>query len=169
MAVVAIVGVMGAIAMATMSRNSSAQNSAELARSLQFAMMNARTQALSDGYQHRLDCFPATIKSYCNVQKLCKPGMNPVTTSCTTPWTTENRVQAHSHASIWSINAATDYATNSAGGTQSVTNKQVTFYPDGSADASTIYVGDETGTFKPYQFKIYVYSATGMSRLVNNW
>ena len=56
MAVVAIVGVMGAVAMATLNGASSGQNAAALARSLQFAMMNARSSALSDGAQHRLSC-----------------------------------------------------------------------------------------------------------------
>src|ERR1700756_1022480 len=46
MAVVAIIGVMGAIAMATMSRSGDAQNSGAYARSLEYAMMNARSSAI---------------------------------------------------------------------------------------------------------------------------
>jgi prepilin-type N-terminal cleavage/methylation domain-containing protein len=167
MAVVAIVGVMGAIAMSTMSNASSSQNAAALARSLQFAMMNARTAALSDGYQHRLNCYPATIKSYCQIEKMCVAGMNPVTTGCASVWTPESKVWASQHASLWSISSTTD--TTAQTPAQSTVNKQITFYPDGSATASTLYVSDENGSVKSDHYKVYVYSATGMARLVNQW
>src|SRR2546423_6422731 len=74
MAVVAIVAVMGAVAMSSMSGASNGQQSASLARSLQLAMVGARTAALSTGFQYRLDCHPQTVNSYCLVEKAAQAG-----------------------------------------------------------------------------------------------
>jgi prepilin-type N-terminal cleavage/methylation domain-containing protein len=173
MAVVAIVGVMGAVAMATLNGATSSNNSAALARSLHFAMMNARSAALSDGYQRRLNCTLAAsaFNSFCTVDKLCLPGMSPNTTSCTTVWTPQSRINCGSHATIWNVTNATEPGTGTQGGAQVVGSKTVLFYPDGSSDTTgkTIYVGDTKATNAANQFKIYVYSATGMARLVNQW
>jgi prepilin-type N-terminal cleavage/methylation domain-containing protein len=175
MAVVAIVGVLGAVAMATLNGATSGQNAASLARSLEFAMMNARSSALSDGTQRRLNCTLSASgawASYCDVEKLCLAGMNPVTSGCSPAWNRQVRIPFGSHATVWNVTDTTDYAANNAGSTQvSGVSKMVTFYPDGSADTTgkTVYVADTNGANKGNQFKIYVYSATGMSRLVNLW
>ncbi|HEX9102734.1 MAG TPA: type II secretion system protein, partial [Polyangia bacterium] len=75
MAVVAIIGVMAALAIATMSRSGDAQNSASLARSLQFAMMSARNATLSDGFMRRLKCTLKTVGGACVVEKAGTAGM----------------------------------------------------------------------------------------------
>ena len=92
MAVVAIVGVMGAIAMATMSRAGDAQNSGALARSLQFAMMNARSNTLSDGFQRRLSCNLQSngVGGFCLVEKACQAG---TTLPGTCVWTQDDAHQ----------------------------------------------------------------------------
>jgi prepilin-type N-terminal cleavage/methylation domain-containing protein len=173
MATIAIVGVLGAVAMATLNGASSGNNSAALARSLQFALMNARSAALSDGTQRRLNCTlsSTSASTFCNVEKLCLPGMNPTTTSCTTVWTTQARIAGSSHATIWNITSSTDYNSSNAGGSQVTGNKLIMFYPDGTSDSTgkTIYVADTKATNKSNQFKIFVYPATGMARLVNIW
>ena len=165
MAVVAIVAVMGAIAMATMSGVGNGQNPAALARSLQFAMMSARTAALSDGFQHRLECVPQTVNSYCLVEKAGQAGMGTPTS-----WTQEARLHAGSHALIWSVTSQTDVGAQTPS-QETGTHEYVTFYPDGSADPTgkTIYVADSAGTNTANHYKVYVYSATGMARLVNQW
>jgi Tfp pilus assembly protein FimT len=165
MIVVAIVAVMGAIAMATMGGVGNGQNPAALARSLQFAMMRARTAALSDGFQHRLDCLPQTVNSYCLLEKAEQPGMGAPTS-----WTQEARINAGSHAVIWSVTSQTDVGAQTPSQLIGV-SQYVTFYPDGSADPTgkTIYVADTNGTNASNHYKVYVYSATGMPRLVNQW
>lgn len=165
MAVVAIVAVMAAVAMATMSGAGNAQNPAALARSLQFAMMSARSAAVSDGYQHRLECVPQPVSSYCLVEKAGQPGM-----ATPTSWIQESSIVAGSHAIIWSVTSQTDILEHTPaqlnGGSQFIT-----FYPDGSADPTgkTIYIADSAGDNPANHYKVYVYSATAMARLVNQW
>jgi type II secretory pathway pseudopilin PulG len=179
MAVVAIVGVMGAIAMATMSRSGDAQNSGALARSLQFAMMNARANTISDGFQRRLNCTLASsgVGGYCVVEKACQSG---TTLPGTCTWTQEMRINSGSHATIWNLTQTNDSNVSNAS-TQASGSKYVYFRYDGGACANTtttpctgtagatIYISDIGGTNVNNLYKIYVYGTTGMPRLVNRW
>ncbi len=173
MAVIAIVGVMGAIAMATMSRSGDAQNSGALARSLEFSMMNARGSAISDGFMRRLHCNMAPTLAWCTIDRSLTSGMNPST--ATSNWTTESRINSGSHATIWSVTNSTDVTGQSP--TQiSSSYKEVYFRSDGSVgntttniNGMTVYVSDVNGTNASNHYKIYVYSLTGMPRLVNQW
>jgi prepilin-type N-terminal cleavage/methylation domain-containing protein len=177
MAVVAIVGVMGAIAMATMSYTSSSANAGALARSLQFAMMGARGSSISDGFQRRLNCTLASVGGFCVVEKACQAGVAPTCAAGT--WTTEQRVNAGNHATIWNVTLTKDSTANNAGASQVAGSKTIYFKPDGSAcDISgtpcnsaglTVYVSDTKGSSVNDHFKIYVYATTGMARLVNQW
>ncbi len=178
MAVVVIVGVMGAIAMATMSYAGSSANAGALARSIQYAMMGARGSTISDGFQRRLNCTLANVGGFCLVEKACQPGMAPTCAAGT--WTTEQRINAGNHATIWNVTLTKDSAANNAGASQVVgANKTIYFKPDGSvcdvtgtpcnSSGMTFYVSDQKGTSLNDHFKIYVYATTGMARLVNIW
>ena len=114
MAVIAIVGVMAAIAMAALGRSGDAENSAALARSLQFAMMSARTATLSDGFQRQLSCSPASgiVKASCTVSKYSAARMAPATGGT---WTKEQRIDVSSHAALWSVTKTLDVTTSNAG------------------------------------------------------
>ena len=182
MAVVAIVGVMGAIAMATMSRSGDAQNAAALARSIQYSISSARTAALSDGFQRRLSCTPKSTLAFCTVDRASNAGML-LPTGYT--FTTESKIMASSHATIWNITLSTDAGANNAGGSQSTTVRTMYIRPDGSvcdtvqtttapttacaSNGFSYYVSDRGGTNKENQYKVYVYSMTGMPRMVNTW
>ncbi|MCU1278876.1 MAG: hypothetical protein JWM53_2422 [bacterium] len=193
MAVVAIVGVMGAIAMATMSRSGDAQNAAALARSLQFAMMNARNATLSDGIQRRLACSLSTaqLAKFCTVDKATTPGP-PVAPAPgmvlpnNVTWTSESRINAGNHATLWNVTLTKDETANNAGSSQVTATRSLYFRPDGtvcdtystvaapttsctSSNGLTFYVADSGGSNKSNQFKIYVYPFTGMPRMVNIW
>ena len=48
----------------------------------------------------------------------------------------------------------------------SVSGISIVLYPDGSASPGTIYVGDNMAANR---YRIYVYSATGLSRLAEGW
>jgi len=185
MAVVAIVGVMGAIAMATMTRSGDAQNSAALARSLQYAMMTARNATLSDGFMRRLDCTLQTQGGRCTVERAGTAGMQVASTA----WppnggAQEMRVDAGSHATLWNITLTTDVTTTNAGAQASGT-RYIYFKPDGTvcdnyatpsapttactSNGFTFYVSDQKGAVAANQYKIYVYAVTGMPRMVNTW
>jgi prepilin-type N-terminal cleavage/methylation domain-containing protein len=171
MAVITIVGILGAVAMASMSGAGNARDSAALARSIHFAMIGARMSALSDGFARRLRCtlVTTTSGSACVVERATTSGMSPST------WTAESTLAASSHALIWSVSASTDVSartpTQSSGAALAVY-----FRPDGTAGVTadttptgaTVYVAD-SNTRRPNRYKIYVYSATGMARLVNQW
>lgn len=185
MAVVAIVGVMGAIAMATMTRSGDAQNSAALARSLQFAMMTARNATLSDGFMRRLNCSLQTQGGRCIVERAGSAGMQVASTA----WppsggAQESRVDAGSHATLWNITLTTDDKSSNPGAQASGT-RYVYFKPDGTvcdnyatpsapttactSSGFTFYVSDQKGAVTGNQYKIYVYAVTGMPRMVNSW
>ena len=134
MAVVAIVGVMGAIAMATMSRSGDAQNSGALARSLQFAMMNARANTISDGFQRRLNCNLAStgVGGYCLVEKATTRARQHRAPR----WTQEMRINSGSHATIWNLTLTNDDTVNNAS-TQASGSKYIYFRYDGGACAAT--------------------------------
>ena len=185
MAVIAIIGVMGAIAMATMSRSGDAESSAALARSLQFAMMNARNATLSDSFMRRLKCTMQTQGGSCVVERAGLAGMT-VNASDWPPTggTTESRIDAGNHATLWNITLTNDYNATHAGA-QANGVKYMYFKPDGTvcdnyatpsapttacnSSGFTFYVSDQKGTVTANQYKIYVYPVTGMPRMVNSW
>lgn len=160
MTVVIIIGVMAAIAMASMSGYGRAANSAGLARGIQYAMARARGDALSDGRQRQLSCTSAgctyTIATWRG------NGACPAT-PCFTDG--DDHILAGSHATLFSVDNTTDWKTSNPG-SQMTGTQTITFYPDGSATPATVYVSDRNGG---NQFKVYVYAGTGMARLVSNW
>lgn len=181
MAVVAIIGVMGAIAMATLSRSGDAENAGAYARSIEFAMMNARSQAIADGFVRRLKCNLVTTGGWCAVEKATISGTN--LTSANWPAATDKPAQiiwSGSHATLWNVTNTLD-SNASNQGTQATTTKYMYFKPDATISDTmppaaptyttgmTFYVSDVKGTNVSNQYKIYVYGLTGMPRLVNNW
>jgi type II secretory pathway pseudopilin PulG len=179
--VVAIMGVLAAVAMFSLSGSGNDQNAAALARSIQFAMLRARTEALSDGAARQLRCGP-TIPSttICNngICSFSGCALYMATTKGNAPiaWTDEgNNVQASSHAWIWNITATVpDIATN-AGASQMTSNVNITFYPTGATTTgasnvaptgATVFVCDKTGG---HRYKVFAYAGTGLSRLVTTW
>jgi prepilin-type N-terminal cleavage/methylation domain-containing protein len=175
--VVAITGVMAAIAMFSLSGAGNEQNAAGLARGIQFAMLRARTEALSDGLARQLRCGPtvssATMTapfSGCSFFVATSKGNAP-----TTQWIEETaNVQASSHALIWNITPqSTDSAAN-AGSAPTTVNTSITFYPSGvvntggggTATGATVFVCDKLGK---HQYKVFAFSGTGLSKLVSTW
>jgi Tfp pilus assembly protein FimT len=158
MIVVAIVGVMGAVAVYAFGASTGAQGAASLARNLQFAAQRARTDAVSDNKQRRLSC----TSTGCSYQIATTSGMS----SGVTFQAAGSEIHSGKHARIWNIASTTDVAADNSGTAMSTT-KTVTFYPDGSATTSTFYVNDtKTGLTK---YKVYVYAGTGMARLGTTW
>ena len=182
MAVVTIVGVMGAIAMATMSRSGDAENSAAYARSLEFAMMNARAGAISDGFQRRLNCTLSSTLGKCVVERATLAGMYPLTTawSSSTP-VVEQIISGGTRATLWNVTTTLDTTTSNAGGSQVTGTKYIYFRPDASicdqmyptactlANGMTVYISDTKNLGKSNEYKLWVYGNTGMPRLVNEW
>ena len=185
MAVIAIIGVMSAIAMATMSRAGDAQNAASLARSLQYAIMTARNATLSDGFMRRLNCTMAPTGGYCLVEKAGTTGAQ-VASSAWPPsgGALESRINAGSHATLWNLTLTADATTSNAAG-QAVSTKYMYLKPDGTvcdtyatpsapttacgSNGFTFYVSDTNGINTSNHYKVYVYPVTGMPRLVNSW
>lgn len=184
MAVVAIIAVMGAIAMATLSRSGDAENSGAYARSLEFAIMNARSQSISDGFVRRLNCTLQSTRGSCVVEKASVTGTNLTTANWPpTAGTQEQIIWSGSHATLWNVTTTLDSSASNQGGSQTTGTKTMYFKPDasicdqmpptactyGANGGMTLYVSDVNGTNKSNQYKVYVYGLTGMPRLVNNW
>jgi prepilin-type N-terminal cleavage/methylation domain-containing protein len=174
--VVAITGVLAAIAMFSLSGSGNDQDAAALARSIQFAMLRARNAALSDGSARQLRCGPSVSSSTLTVSF---PGCSfwVATNKGAAPagWTEESyNVQASSHALIWNITANSTDSAASAGATPMTSNASITFYPsgtvttlgNGTATGATVFVCDKTTS---HRYKVFAFRGTGLSKLVNTW
>ena len=158
MAVVAIFGFAASAAAVSMADTGRGQSSASLARGIQYALLEARPSAISDGHQRRLTC----TASSCTLQIAPSSGMGTVTT-----WNAAgDRIYVGKRAYVWAIRSSTDVGTTNPGAGPISSTSNVIAYPDGTASASTVYVCDTNSQAK---YKVYVYSATGMARLVGGW
>jgi Tfp pilus assembly protein FimT len=159
---VVIIGVMASVAMVSMKGYGNGQSTISLARSIQFAMMRARSEAMADNYCRKLN-LTSTGATY----------WIGTTTGMTTPtaWTDAgNNVVADSRATVWSVSGSTDAAANNSGAQMATTaTKSLIFRPDGTVNSGTTVYVTETGKGRSNQYKVYVYQATGMARMVNNW
>jgi prepilin-type N-terminal cleavage/methylation domain-containing protein len=157
MMVVALFGVMAALGAYAIAGTTRAQETAALSRSIQFALLQARADAVGDGYQRRLNCSARS----CTEEMATSPGMG-------TPagWKSAgSTIVAGRQGQVWAVDAATEIAqTNPAG--PIAQSAFAVFYPDGTAAPSTVYVCDQ-GCVRHY--KVYVFSATGMAHLVDRW
>jgi prepilin-type N-terminal cleavage/methylation domain-containing protein len=162
MIVVAIIGVMSFAAMFALAPSSNAKNAAALARSIEFVMQRARTDAVNDNRQRRVLCDAGANRKSCSYQIADTPGMGTPAFSGTL-----DVIQWGRHALVWNINNATDWNVNNSG-SQMAGQLSVTFYPNGTATAATVYIADTAAT-KGNLYKIYVYPGTGMARLIDTW
>jgi prepilin-type N-terminal cleavage/methylation domain-containing protein len=159
MVVVAIIGVMSGIAIFSLSVNNNGKSSAALARKVQFIMQRARIEAATDYRQRQIYCDPATRTCTYRIADVAGMGTPAFTNSI-------DAVDWGRYAQVWNITTTTDLTTNN--GTQMTTAKTVTFYPNGTATAGTVYVCD-TSNATTNHFKVFVYAGTGMARLVDQW
>ncbi len=167
--VVAIVGVMATTAMFALSGSGNDQNAAALARSLQFLMLRARNEALSDGVARRITCTPAANDGGCTYAMATTKGNSP------SAWSDAgDNIKVSSHAWIWNITATPNDTAAHAGTTQATGTFDITFYPtgvvttggNGTSTGATVYVCDKTVQHK---YKVFVYGGTGLSKLVTTW
>jgi type II secretion system protein H len=161
MIVVAIVGVMSAVAMFAMGPANNAKQAASLARSLQFAMQRARVDAVSDNKQRRIRWDPTTPQK-CIYQVATTTGMS----STVAFQTAYNDIPIPKAAQVFNITNATDLVDNS--GSKITAAAFITFYPNGTASPGTFYVSDTNAT-KGSKYKNFVYAGTGMARMVDRW
>ncbi len=164
MIVVTIVGVLAAVAGYGFSRQGRALNAGAFARGIHFAMMRARAEASADRRQRQLSC-TSTLCQY----------LSATTTGMATPaqWNVESKIVAGSTATLWGFMQDAQYQ-NVTPSTPMTGTHQITFFPDGTAVADntspphsgTFFVGDVD---QKQLYKIYVYHATGLSRLADHW
>jgi type II secretion system protein H len=157
--VVAIIGVLGSMAIFSLSGAVNQNNPAALARALQFTMMRARQEAVADNKQRRLSCLPTA----CTYQIATSNGMSNAMTFVAAG----DNLTPNNNTLIWNVTPGTDWNVNLAGGVQFSVVKTITFFPDGSSSGGTIYL--QSKRVNSGQFKVYAYTGTGLARLVNNW
>lgn len=169
MIVVVIVGVMSAAAMFALSGSTHAQNAANLARSIDFAVQRARSEAVSDNKQRAITCDPPSASSpRCTYKIANATGMSTVDFTNATQYATDGIISYGKHAKVHNITKSTDYNANKAGSAMSSATT-IVFYPDGTADRATFYVADTNASKTGNQYKVYVYPGTALARLVSNW
>ena len=158
MIVVVIFSVTAALSAYSMNGDNHRQRANDLARAIQFALLEARTGSVSDGFQRQLAC----KASGCTALIAAKPGM-----SAPSAWVpTGDRIQAVNTAVVWALTPTTDVAPTTPPAGPLGGTGLITFLPDGRATSATVYVNDLGGTSR---YKIYVYPATGMARMVEGW
>jgi prepilin-type N-terminal cleavage/methylation domain-containing protein len=156
--VIAILSGMGAVASFGLGRKGQGQGAANLARGLHFALLEARTSAVSDGVQRRVRC----TATECFLESATSSGMGVAAA-----WRDAgDRIRGAGSGRVWSVSVTTDVSGGGSSGGPLSVPKSVIFYPDGSASASTIYVADARAGNR---YRLYVYSATGLSRLAEGW
>jgi prepilin-type N-terminal cleavage/methylation domain-containing protein len=175
--VVAITGVLAAVAMVSLSGAGNEQNAAALARSIQFAMLRARNEAFADGSARQLRCGPSVTSatvggtfSGCSFFVATNKGMVPA------GWTEEsNNVQASWRVLIWNVAPTSTASAASAGALPMSSNSIITFYPtggvvttgaSGTSAGATVFVCDKNGQ---HRYKVFAFGATGLSKLVSSW
>jgi prepilin-type N-terminal cleavage/methylation domain-containing protein len=169
MIVVAIVGVMSVAAMFGLSGGTNAQNAANLARSIEFAVQRARSESVSDNKQRALTCdAPTASAPRCTYKIANATGMATVDFTDATKYAADGIISYGRYAKVHNITRSTDYNANKAGTAMSSATT-IVFYPDGTADKATFYVGDTNSGKTGNQYKIYVYQGTALARLVSNW
>jgi prepilin-type N-terminal cleavage/methylation domain-containing protein len=178
--VVAIVGVLATVAMVAMSNSSSAQDTASLARSLQFTLLRARNESMSDGNARKIECIPAATDGGCKYYIATSRGVSPL------GWSTVSADDIHPYAKalVWNItytdgtgSPSSGDTTAHAGTTQASGTFDIIFYPNGvvSSGASpsvnnptgaTIYVCDKT---QQHKYKLWTWRYTGLTKMVDVW
>lgn len=157
MVVVALIASITGMGVWTISGSLRNQQINDLSRGVLFAMMRGRSDAVADGFQRRLSC----TSSVCTLQVGNTAGM-----AAPGAWTNAGyQIYGSTQAEVYAIDAATDVGTTSPAGPLAG-SKTVTFFPDGSATPATVFLRDARGA---QRFKVFVYSATGMARIVDQW
>jgi prepilin-type N-terminal cleavage/methylation domain-containing protein len=167
MVVVAIIGVLASIGIFAIAPLTNAQNAAAIARSVQFELARARQEAVGDNKQRQLSCAAATSGkgNVCTYYIAHTTGMGTIA-----QWDKAGDViNTGSHAQIWNIATVTDNAASGgSSGSKMSAALTVTFFPDGTASAATVYVCDTQAT-PGHKSKVLVYPGTGLSKLVDKW
>jgi prepilin-type N-terminal cleavage/methylation domain-containing protein len=157
LAVVAIAGIAAALGAHGIAGSSRAQSTAALSRSLHFAMLRARAEALGDGTQRRLNC----LAGGCRLEIAGARGMG-----AQGAWSDGGlAVTTGPSARICSVEPATLLGP-SVPSTPLGSGSTIVFFPDGTASAATVFVADRNGGNPA---KVYVFAATGMSRMGTGW
>ena len=158
MITVLILGGLGTAASFSLGRRGHGQGAANLARGLHFALLEARTSAVADGVQRRVRC----SSTECFLEVATSPGM-----ATAAAWRGGgDRIRGAGTGLVWQVSTTTDVVGGTTLGAVLVAPKSVVFYPDGSATPSTVYVADARGGNR---YRLYVYSATGLTRLAEGW
>ena len=158
MIVVALLATVAGMGVWTLSGSIRNQQVSEFARGIEFAMIRARSETIADNFQRRMSC----TATDCQIQIASTTGMGTPAQWNNGDWKASGGTQSQ----VWAIDAATDIGTTNPGGGPLGVAKTVTFFPDGTATPATIFVQDVRGIQK---YKVFVYRATGMARIVDAW
>jgi prepilin-type N-terminal cleavage/methylation domain-containing protein len=158
MAVVVIAAVLLVTVGKAMTREDNARATELWSQKVLVLMRQARATAVDSGGCTRVNFVSATRAQLEVASSLGICATNPT-------WILILREDAERGALVHAIVAgATEPAVTPAASAPS--GAGVRFYPDGSADANTVYVKDASGK---YQQKVVVWGLTGYSKLLTRW
>lgn len=162
MTVVAIIGILGALVVSFSTRPTGA-NAENVSQQIAQTMTFARTRALATRRVHRVqvhfEVSPAELHVYqAGITGMKRDNIN------TNPRLVE-RYKLPTGVTLWAATSAVVAATN-ANPSQTTTQTDIDFFPNGSADRATLYVTDGSPQRK---YRVLVYSATGSSYARKSW
>ncbi len=161
MIVIALIGIVSAIAMSITSRTYGV-NAGNYAEQLSQSMNLARTRALMTRKIQRVSVHLELSPPVIDMWQATDVGM--ATANITSAPVFVERIQVPGSITLWS--AVPGAQGSGLTPTQTATQVDIDFYPDGSATAATIYVTDAQ---QSRQHRVLVFHATGSSYARTAW
>jgi prepilin-type N-terminal cleavage/methylation domain-containing protein len=162
MVVVAIIAVLSAIMIGMASRPYGA-NGEVISNQLVSEMAFARMRAIATRKVHQVTLYTSGSEQIALLEAAPTVGM----TYTGTTWQTVEYKRIPTSAVVWSAEAGAITSTGNNPAQNTGLPYVITFKPDGTATASTIYVTDRFGT--PHYYRVLVYHATGSSYARETW
>ena len=164
MMVVAIIALLAAFMFTVAARPYDA-NAQVISEQLAQTFGFARTRAVSTRKVHRVHLYTSTDgEQIVMVSAAPETGMNYTGTA---DWGVVEVKRIPKSAILWSVTPGAITTTGESPAEDTNLDYTVTFKPDGSATASTIYVTDRNGS--PRYHRVLVYHATGSSYAREQW
>jgi prepilin-type N-terminal cleavage/methylation domain-containing protein len=168
MVVVAIIAVLAGLMFGIAPRPYDA-NAEVIANQVAATYQFARTRAISTRKIHRVEIYTSAAEGdqVIEVTAATDTGMAIPASPPTDYWQTVEVKRVPRSAIIWSATASAVTTTGANPAQNTNLDYTVTFKPDGSATASTIYITDRNGS--PHYYRVLVYHTTGSSYAREVW
>jgi prepilin-type N-terminal cleavage/methylation domain-containing protein len=167
MVVVAIIAVLAGLMFGIAPRPYDA-NGEVIANQVASTFQFARTRAVSTRKIHRVEIYTSTDgDQVVEVTVATNTGMAVPSPLPTNYWQQVEIKRVPRNVIMWSADTSAVTTTGASPAQDTSLDKTVSFKPDGSGDASTIYITDRASS--PHKYRVLVYHTTGSSYAREAW